>query len=72
MNRTRIRQLPLPLRAAIEIVRPLGEHRKPRMPGQLTTQRFVWCNACGVETAATVHGALIRCTEGHFVHGGDR
>lgn len=27
MNRTRIRRLPLPLRAAIEIVAPTGEHR---------------------------------------------
>lgn len=32
MNRTRtlIRRLPLPARAAIEIVWPLGEHRAPR------------------------------------------
>jgi hypothetical protein len=58
-----------------------GRHRgarRPLVPAGLAPQRFVWCEPCGVETAATVHGVLghgaqvVRCTEGHILHGGAR
>lgn len=51
------------------IGRARGRHRAPRIPGQLVPQRFVHCPACGVETAATVHGTALLCTEGHVIEG---
>ncbi len=41
---------------------PSGRHRAV---GALASQRFVHCPVCGVETAATVHGAALLCAEGH-------
>ncbi|WP_370665373.1 hypothetical protein [Streptomyces sp. IBSBF 2507] len=52
------------------LVRGLGRHRAPRIPGQLARQRFIHCPTCGVDTAATIHGSLVVCTEGHHVQGG--
>lgn len=51
------------------IGRATDQHRKPRppIPGAVVGQRFVDCATCGVSTAATVHGDLVRCTEGHVV-----
>lgn len=75
MTRAQILALPAPLRVLVQIVVPTGLHRpaRPSRPhGALAAQRFVWCDPCGVETAATLHGALVRCTEGPIVHGGDR
>ncbi|MFJ8995553.1 hypothetical protein ACIRQH_34755 [Streptomyces sp. NPDC102279] len=79
-TRSRIRRLPLPLRAAIEIVRPLGEHRargaiaSPIFPqpavGAAVTQGFRFCTPCGVETAAVLHpSGGHTCTEGHTTQG---
>lgn len=46
--------------------RAIGRHRAPRQPGQIVDQRFVRCARCGgVESAATVHGGVLRCAEGH-------
>jgi hypothetical protein len=33
----------------------------------IVDQRFVTCRECGVDTAATVHGLVLMCTEGHVV-----
>lgn len=44
-----------------------GRHRAARVPGQLVQQQFVNCPTCGVETAATRHGAALLCTEGHTI-----
>lgn len=45
-----------------------GRHRRQPQAG-VVPQAFVHCTVCGVETAATVHGGLVRCTEGHIVEG---
>jgi hypothetical protein len=50
-------------RAATRMWPATGEHR--RTPGPLAPQQFVHCTPCGVETAATRHGDVLRCTEGH-------
>lgn len=53
--------------------RATGRHRAPRppAPGALVGQQFVRCARCGgVESAATVHGGVLRCTEGHTVPAG--
>ncbi|KUN02774.1 hypothetical protein AQI95_24855 [Streptomyces yokosukanensis] len=55
---------------ARHLFRGHGRHRSPRVPGQITEQRFVNCPECKVETAATVHGTALLCAEGHVV-GGD-
>lgn len=47
---------------------PSGRHRARRVPGQLAGQRFVDCTACGVSTAATVHGTALLCAEGHQIN----
>ena len=50
------------------IGRANGRHRaQPQLvPGALVDTRFVRCGTCGgVESAATVHGDLVRCAEGH-------
>lgn len=50
------------------ILRPgSGRHRARRVFGQLARQQFVHCPTCGVDTAATIHGDLIRCTENHTI-----
>lgn len=67
MTREQILSLPAPLRWAAQVVWPTGQHRPD---GAVTGQRFVRCEPCGVETAATVHGDALRCTEGHIVQGG--
>ncbi|MFD8234056.1 hypothetical protein ACFV20_19510 [Streptomyces sp. NPDC059696] len=54
------------------LLRGVGRHRAARVPGQLTTQRFAFCPACEVETAATIHGSALLCTEGHTILGGNR
>lgn len=54
------------------LVSHFGRHRTPRIPGQLTTQRFAHCPTCGVETATTTHGRALLCAEGHTIPGGNR
>ncbi|MFJ8146612.1 hypothetical protein ACIQ6R_16295 [Streptomyces sp. NPDC096048] len=54
------------------LVRGLGRHRAPRIPGQLAAQRFAHCPACGVETATTIHGQALLCAEGHIILGGNQ
>lgn len=47
-----------------------GRHRavQPPVPGALVDQQFVRCGRCGgVESAATIHGDIVRCAEGHTV-----
>lgn len=65
MNRQSIRSWPAPLRIAAEIVAPTGTHRA-RPHGAIVDTTFVTCGACGgVETAATRHGDVLLCAEGH-------
>ncbi|MFI2761343.1 hypothetical protein ACH5A3_21115 [Streptomyces echinatus] len=65
MNREQIKGWPAPLRIAAQLIAPTGQHRA-RPHGAITTQEFVTCKACGdVETTATRHGDIVRCTEGH-------
>lgn len=50
--------------------RATGRHRAVPAPGTgaVVGQRFVRCGRCGgVESAATVHGDIVRCAEGHTV-----
>ena len=48
-----------------------GQHRRVPLPhGAIVATRFVHCPECGVESAATVHGELVFCAEGHLVSGG--
>ncbi|WP_037616338.1 hypothetical protein [Streptomyces aureus] len=50
-----------------------GRHRGPRKPlivGALAAQRFVWCDPCQADIAATEHGAIVRCANGHIIPGG--
>jgi hypothetical protein len=65
VTRDRILALPTPLRQIAQTVWPTGQHR----PG-IVPMRFVDCPACGVGTAATVHGQLVLCAEGHEIGGG--
>ncbi|PZT70152.1 hypothetical protein DN402_31490 [Streptomyces sp. SW4] len=67
MTRTQILALPKPLRWAAQLIWPTGLHRPH---AAIVAQQFVHCPACGVETAATIHGFTILCTEGHIIHGG--
>lgn len=67
MTREQVLSLPQPIRWAAQVVWPTGVHRPH---GALVPQQFAFCQVCGVETAATVHGQLVRCTEGHTVAGG--
>jgi len=61
-----IRSLPQPLRWAAQVVAPTGQHRA-RPDGSLVRTTFVRCEACGgVDSAATVHGSVVRCAEGHM------
>jgi hypothetical protein len=66
-----VRRLPRPLRVPLRAAGiHTGRHRGPRaVPGAIVGQRFVHCPVCKVETAATIHGSLLRCTEGHLVEG---
>jgi hypothetical protein len=73
VNRALIRRMPLPLRAAAQIVWPTGEHRARRLPGQVTVPEFRHCLPCGVDTAAVVHAdGSHTCTEGHTTTGDNR
>lgn len=48
--------------------RAVGRHRavQPSAPGAPVGQEFVHCSPCGgVESAATRHGDVLRCAEGH-------
>jgi len=50
--------------------RATGHHRKrARVHGAIVDQRIVHCPTCKKTTAATVHGGLVRCTEGHQIGG---
>lgn len=49
--------------------RATGRHRSGRIPGQIFHQRLIHCEQCGHLAAATVHGALLRCTDGHQIGG---
>ena len=52
------------------LIRGKGQHRRmPRPHGAIVGQQFVDCPTCRVETAATIHGNAIRCTEGHLIGG---
>lgn len=62
-----VRRLPRPLRAPLRVAGVhTGKHRGPRAAGAVVDTEFVHCKACGVETAATRHGDIVRCTEGHL------
>lgn len=65
MTRETILNLPTPLRWAAQVVVPTGKHRPQRPAGAVVDTRFVHCTPCGVETAASVHGGIVRCSEGH-------
>jgi hypothetical protein len=62
VTRQQVLALPQPLRWAAQIVWPTGQHRPH---AAIVATRFVHCPVCGVETAATVHGTALLCTEGH-------
>jgi hypothetical protein len=64
-----VRKLPRPLRAPLRLAGVhTGKHRGPRLaPGAIVGQQFVDCPPCGVSTAATIHGGIVRCTEGHAI-----
>ncbi|MFF7550888.1 hypothetical protein ACFZCU_45900 [Streptomyces canus] len=62
MTREQILNLPRPLRIAVQLVAPTGQHR-PR--GAIVDTRFVDCTPCGVSTVASVHGGTVLCAEGH-------
>lgn len=65
MTRDQILGLPRPLRWAAQAVTPTGKHRA-RPDGALVDTMFVACGPCGgVESAATVHGGVVLCAEGH-------
>lgn len=49
--------------------RATGRHRSGRVPGPIVAQQLIHCTQCGGLAAATVHGALLRCTEGHEIGG---
>lgn len=68
MTRDTILRLPAPLRACAQLLTPTGQHRA-RPHAAVVDQEFVHCPTCGVETAATRHGNVLRCTEGHIVEG---
>lgn len=66
MTREQILGLPQPIKWAAQVVWPTGAHRPQPAPGALVGQEFVACGRCGgVESAATRHGDVIRCAEGH-------
>jgi hypothetical protein len=54
---------------ARHLFRGHGRHRVGRLPGQLFHTRLVHCTQCGGLAAATVHGSLLRCTDGHQIGG---
>lgn len=58
------------LTAALHRLTGRGRRGAARVPGQLASQRIIHCPSCGVDTAATVHGNLVVCSEGHHVQGG--
>lgn len=64
MTRDQILALPRPLRVVAQFVVPTGQHR-PRPELAVVDTQFVHCTPCGVETAASVHGGIVRCSEGH-------
>ena len=65
MTRDQILGLPQPLRWAVQVVTPTGK-RRARPDGALVDTTFVACGPCGgVESAATRHGDVVRCAEGH-------
>lgn len=55
------------------LLRGQGQHHAPRppAPGALVGQEFVRCVPCGgIESAATRHGDVLRCAEGHVQSAG--
>ena len=66
-----VRRLPRPLSAPLRVAgMHTGKHRGPRaVPGVIVDTEFVHCPTCKVETAATRHGDMLRCTEGHLQPG---
>ncbi|WP_435279114.1 hypothetical protein [Streptomyces sp. 1222.5] len=63
MTRESILRLPAPLRICAQMLWPTGQHRPH---ASIVGQEFVTCAPCGgVMTAATRHGDIVRCTEGH-------
>jgi len=79
VNRTLIRRLPLPLRAAVEIVLPTGEHRAGRAAAIVPLDQLLgpasqpvegvlvqsWddCPPCGKATAGVLHKDGWTCGE---------
>jgi hypothetical protein len=68
VTRETILRLPAPLRVCAQLFAPTGEHRA-RPHAAVVDQEFVYCPTCEVETAATRHGDVLRCTENHLVEG---
>jgi len=61
-----VRRLPAPLRVPLRLAGVhTGRHRGRRAHGSVVDQQFVTCKTCGMETAAIVHGGIVRCAEGH-------
>lgn len=51
-------------------VRPAPERGRDRREyGAAAVQDFAFCLPCGAEVPVTVHGDLLRCTEGHQIGG---
>lgn len=68
MTRAQILSLPKPLRIAVQIVWPTGQHRPH---GAAIDQAFRHCPVCEVDTAAVLHAdGSHTCTEGHTTPGG--
>ena len=68
MTRESILKLPAPLRFCAQMLRPTGLHRPH---AAIVEQRFTYCPGCGDLVSHTVHGQLMRCTEGHEQAGGE-
>ena len=72
MTREQILGLPQPIRWAAQVIAPTGKHRPAPIPGVPADQQFARCGQCGgVESAATVHGGVLRCADGHRVAAGE-
>ncbi|MFG3046313.1 hypothetical protein ACGFZR_15455 [Streptomyces sp. NPDC048241] len=64
MTRAQVLALPQPFRWAAQLVWPTGIHRPH---AAIVGTRFAHCPDCGHNTTATLHGDLIRCTDGHII-----
>ncbi|MGW4493833.1 hypothetical protein [Streptomyces sp. NPDC004376] len=64
MTRAQVLALPQPLRWAAQLLWPTSLHRPH---AAICDTRFAYCDECGVDTAAIVHGDYTLCTEDHLV-----